>query len=82
MKEGAVGRVVGVDISEPAITDARINASKNGYEVEKDRAEGENASQSQARFVASRAELVMAKEMKGVTGPVIAVVDPAREGLH
>jgi tRNA (uracil-5-)-methyltransferase len=77
MKEGVVGRVVGVDISEPAIADAKINAELNGF--------GSSDSQSErARFVAARAEQVLAKEMKKEDGcsSVVAVVDPAREGLH
>ena len=74
MKEGAVGKVIGIDISEPAIRDAVINATKNGYS-------GEDGS---TRFVASRAELVMQTETQNVERctPMVAVVDPAREGLH
>uniref|UniRef100_A0A6U0TIE3 Methyltransferase domain-containing protein n=1 Tax=Eucampia antarctica TaxID=49252 RepID=A0A6U0TIE3_9STRA len=72
MKEGAVGKVVGIDISEPAIKDAKINAEKNGY----------SGSDDVARFVASRAELVMAEETRKVDCAMVAVVDPARDGLH
>jgi tRNA (uracil-5-)-methyltransferase len=73
MKEGACGRVVGVDISIPAIEDAKINAALNGF------------TEAQTRFVASRAEHVLAEELKtlqGGTRSIVAVVDPAREGLH
>lgn len=74
MKEGAVGKVVGIDISEPAIRDAVINAEKNGYK----------ASDGCTKFVASRAEKVMYNEIKSVGRdvPIVAIVDPAREGLH
>jgi tRNA (uracil-5-)-methyltransferase len=80
MKEKAVGRVVGVDISEPAIEDAKINASLNGF------GESTDSSASQlTRFVASRAESVLYEEIAKVRNAVpsiVAVVDPAREGLH
>jgi len=74
LKEGAVGKVVGIDIAEPAIRDAVINATRNGYS-------GEDGS---TRFVASRAEFVMQSETQNVDKgtPMVAVVDPAREGLH
>lgn len=74
MKEGVAGRVLGVDISEPAIEDAKANAVRNGY-----------GDEGVTRFVASRAELVLAEELQkpDVKGkPIVAVVDPAREGLH
>lgn len=74
MKEGVAGRVLGVDISEPAILDAKANAVRNGY-----------GDEGVTRFVASRAELVLAEELQkpDVKGkPIVAVVDPAREGLH
>jgi tRNA (uracil-5-)-methyltransferase len=74
MKQGAVSSVVGVDISEPAISDANANAKLNGLE--------ENV-----RFIASKAEAVMGHEThmlksRGKEHSVVAVVDPAREGLH
>lgn len=81
MKEGVVGKVVGVDISEPAILDAQNNAGANGYTNE-----GGNEEGAVTRFVASRAEHVMdseiakAKKAKGIK--FVAVVDPARDGLH
>jgi tRNA (uracil-5-)-methyltransferase len=76
MKEGVVGRVVGVDISEPAIEDAKINAELNGF--------GSVDSSERTRFVAARAEHVLLKEIRkeGDCVSVVAVVDPAREGLH
>ena len=80
MKEGAVGRVVGVDISEPAIEDAKNNAIANGYKNEE-----EGTGESTTRFVASRAEHVMSKEISKAEKAgmnFVAVVDPAREGLH
>ena len=77
MKEGVVGRVVGVDISEPAIADAKINAVLNGFGSSDDQSE-------RTRFVAGRAEQVLAKEMKreDACSSIVAVVDPARDGLH
>ncbi len=79
MKEGAVGRVVGVDISEPAIADAKINAEINGFASSDD-----SQPSDRTRFIAARAEDVLAKELKkeSTTTNVIAVVDPARDGLH
>ena len=82
MKEGVVGKVVGVDISEPAIEDAKKNAEANGYKNE----EGDKKEGVITRFVASRAEHVMQKEIeKAKRSPgvkFVAVVDPARDGLH
>lgn len=73
LKEGAAGRVVGIDISEPAIKDAWINAKKNGYSEDDDI----------VSFVASRAESVMQSEIqKAGNCPMVAIVDPARDGLH
>ena len=74
MKEGAVEKVVGIDIAEPAIKDAIINAEKNGY----------IGTEGCAKFVASRAEHVMRSEIKKADRdvPMVAIVDPAREGLH
>ncbi len=82
MKEGAVGKVVGIDISEPAIKDAIINAERNGYKCSEESSSWAN--NELTRFIASRAELVMNKEASNVPRNchVIAVVDPAREGLH
>jgi tRNA (uracil-5-)-methyltransferase len=74
MKEGVVGKVIGIDIAEPAIKDAVDNAIRNGYSNE----------DSLTKFVASRAEAVMHDEIKnaGDNMHMVAVVDPAREGLH
>mmetsp|Transcript_25114 Transcript_25114/g.29041 ORF Transcript_25114/g.29041 Transcript_25114/m.29041 type:complete len:773 (-) Transcript_25114:1176-3494(-) len=83
LTKGVVGRVVGVDISKPAIEDAMANAKRNGFYVDENK--------GKTRFVASRAELVMAKELRrandveGNNSPphsIVAVVDPARDGLH
>lgn len=75
MKEGVVGQVVGVDISEPAIENAKMNAELNGLDVE-----------TKIRFVAARAEEVLSQEIgRAKQDPditFVAVVDPAREGLH
>lgn len=78
MKEGAVGRVLGVDISEPAIEDAKINAELNGFGTSGDESD-------RTRFVAAKAEDVLGHELKkerSSSSPVVAVVDPARDGLH
>jgi tRNA (uracil-5-)-methyltransferase len=71
-KQGAVGKVIGVDISEPAIADAIVNAKRNGF------------NEDETRFIASRAELVMQEEIHKADREhnIVAVVDPAREGLH
>lgn len=80
MKEGVVGSIVGVDISEPAIDDAKKNAVLNGFDVIA-------TESSKTRFVAARAEQVLAHEIakarkcNSATNFVV-VVDPAREGLH
>jgi tRNA (uracil-5-)-methyltransferase len=78
MKEGVVGRVLGVDISEPAIDDAKRNAEKNGWPSED--AGGDSALVT-TRFVASRAEQALASEMNEIrkgSFPIVAVVDPGR----
>jgi tRNA (uracil-5-)-methyltransferase len=78
LKEGAVGSVVGVDISAPAIEDAKINAELNGFGSSGD-------AKKRTRFVAARAEKVLSAEIgKAKTSGLkfVAVVDPAREGLH
>jgi tRNA (uracil-5-)-methyltransferase len=77
MKEGVVGRVVGVDISAPAIANAIRNASLNGYDVD--------CEQSKVRFVAERAEKALHHEIRKYQGSdldFVALVDPARGGLH
>lgn len=76
LKEGVVGRVVGVDISNPAIENAKRNAELNGLADE---------IPSKARFVADRAERVLQQEIKNVSDlgmDFVALVDPARAGLH
>ena len=87
MKEGVVGHVVGVDISEPAIRDARRNASLNGFGDDSSEEQGSNVDicEQKVKFVAGRAEDVLAKEIgkaKESGLHFVAVVDPAREGLH
>ncbi|CAB9530857.1 C(5)-methyltransferase homolog [Seminavis robusta] len=84
MKEGVVGKVVGVDISAPAIDDAKANATLNGFGPSSD----DNKEQNETtRWVAARAEHVMNAELKrareaGNFEKVVAIVDPARDGLH
>lgn len=89
MKEGVVGKIVGVDISLPAIDDAKANAQLNGFGAASDGSDNNendgNNSTSKTRFVAARAEHVMQRELKQQGShydSVIAVVDPARDGLH
>jgi tRNA (uracil-5-)-methyltransferase len=63
----------GREIACGRVVDAKINAELNGF------------TEAQTRFVASRAELVLAEELKtlqGGTSSIVAVVDPAREGLQ
>lgn len=77
MKEGAVGQVVGVDISEPAIADAKRNAEINGYPHDS----------NTTRFIASRAEHVLHDEINQSKRSdddrhFAVIVDPARDGLH
>ena len=73
LKAGVVGKLVGVDISVPAIEDARINAKKNGF-----------TAAGVADFVAAAAEKVLPATLAKVPcdATIIAVVDPARDGLH
>jgi tRNA (uracil-5-)-methyltransferase len=88
LKEGVVGKLIGIDIAEPAIADAKINAEKNGYRNNADESNNEGVT----RFVASAAEKIMPEIMKEITTSiregttttplVVAVVDPARNGLH
>mmetsp|Transcript_22083 Transcript_22083/g.50467 ORF Transcript_22083/g.50467 Transcript_22083/m.50467 type:complete len:707 (-) Transcript_22083:269-2389(-) len=94
MSEGIVGKVVGVDISRPAILDARRNAVRNGMmkDVTKDEDSKNEMDKSIGadheeivRFIDSRAELVLSSETYKArfnSGPTYAIVDPAREGLH
>jgi tRNA (uracil-5-)-methyltransferase len=88
MKEGVVGEIVGVDISAPAIDDAKANAQLNGFGAASEGGDNNidvnNNGGSKTRFVAARAEHVMQRELKQGShyDRVIAVVDPARDGLH
>lgn len=73
LKEGVVGKLVGVDIAEPAIEDAKVNAEKNGF-----------TDKNTTQFIASAAEKVLPETMYNIPedSPIVAVVDPARDGLH
>ena len=102
LKAGVVGQVVGVDISEPAIADANRNAILNGYTTNQmstgdDKSNDNDCNNPSTRFVASRAELVLGREILNAKQrqrqndetndtmrkmKFVAVVDPAREGLH
>lgn len=78
-----MGKLVGVDIAEPAILDAKVNATKNGFSND-DNSSMDDKDSFLTRFIASPAEKVLAEEMKSIARntPVVAVVDPARDGLH
>jgi tRNA (uracil-5-)-methyltransferase len=98
LKARVVGQVIGVDISEPAIADAKRNATLNGFSTNTSEDESnDNIGSQDTRFVASRAELVLGREIHNAKQrqrvnatddtttkdlQFIAVVDPAREGLH
>lgn len=77
LKNGACDRVVGCDISIPAISDANRNKKLNGLDED-------------CSFIAGKAEDVLrdqikdeqASQTKGTKVKYVAVVDPAREGLH
>ena len=73
LKEGVVGKLIGVDIAAPAIADAKANAEKNGY-----------TDDATTRFLAAPAEQVLPDTVKALPrdAPIVAVVDPARDGLH
>ncbi|GMI33146.1 hypothetical protein TeGR_g1744 [Tetraparma gracilis] len=78
INKGACDMVVGVDIAEPAIENARENSLLNGQDG------------TTTRWVAGKAEDVMRDEIKRALGETetsnvdnfVAVVDPARTGLH
>ncbi len=61
-------QVVGIELCEPAVLDARANALLN--EV------------TNARFIAAPAESVLHTCTTSISGEAIAVVDPPRGGLH
>ena len=70
-----VEKLIGVEMCEAAVADARINATKNGF--------------TNASFVASKAEAVLGnmlhEENAGPGGNgkrIVAIVDPPRAGLH
>jgi tRNA (uracil-5-)-methyltransferase len=86
LKSSVVSRVIGVDISVPAIRDAERNAALNGFGGGGNEG-AEETERERVRFIAARAEEVLAKEIskarEGFPGmEFVSVVDPAREGLH
>jgi len=88
LSKNVVDYVIGVDISEPAIKDANINANKNGYVIAKDDNDYDE-NNTKVKFIASKAESILSKEISKIFSlydedevSIIAVVDPAREGLH
>jgi tRNA (uracil-5-)-methyltransferase len=63
--------VIGIDIEEEAIADAKRNAEKNGI--------------ANASFIAGKAEEVLPQVLATKAGEgakIVCVVDPPREGLH
>ncbi|MBI4676030.1 MAG: 23S rRNA (uracil(1939)-C(5))-methyltransferase RlmD [Elusimicrobia bacterium] len=64
---GRTGRVVGIEGSRTAVQDAILNARANGVR--------------NVRFLAGRAEGLLAKAIREAAGPAAAVVDPPRGGL-
>ncbi len=65
---GAAGRVIGVEVVEQAVADARDNARRNGIE---------NAE----FFCGDAGQAALALERQGIR-PDVAVVDPPRKGLN
>ena len=65
---GAAGKVIGVEVVEQAVTDARENARRNGIE---------NAE----FFCGDAGKAALALEAKGVI-PDVVIVDPPRKGLN
>ena len=65
-----VKKLIGIEIVEDAVLDARKNASENGI--------------SNAEFVCGKAEEALAQVLKQIeTGQTpLAIVDPPRSGLH
>ena len=61
-----------MDIAEPAIADAKVNAKKNGFTDE-----------ATTKFIASAAEKVLPNTMQDLPTdvPIVAVVDPSRDGV-
>jgi len=64
-----VKQVIGVEMCAGALECAKLNAEANGVK--------------NVKFVCSRAELVMQGLLNGqAAGPMVAIVDPPRSGLH
>lgn len=61
-------RVIGVELVEQAVEDAQHNASLNGVQ--------------NCEFIPGKAEVVLPGLVSQLRGPVVAVVNPARSGLH
>ena len=83
-----MGVLVGIDIAEPAIADARINVRRNGFR--QDETAGNAGVATTTRFMASAVEKVLPDVMRDISSGgargakpvVVAVIDPARDGLH
>lgn len=65
---GAAGKVIGVEVVEQAVADARENAKRNGIE-------------NVEFFCGDAGKAALALEEKGITADVV-VVDPPRKGLN
>ena len=68
----AVRRVIGIELSDAAVADARANAALNEID--------------NATFLASKAEAAIKRVLTGLTAEdrqhLVAIVDPPRAGLH
>eukprot|EP00026_Physarum_polycephalum_P000471 Phypoly_transcript_00472.p2 GENE.Phypoly_transcript_00472~~Phypoly_transcript_00472.p2 ORF type:complete len:588 (-),score=89.43 Phypoly_transcript_00472:2960-4543(-) len=65
----SVKEVLGIEMSEDAVADANVNAELNGHK--------------NVKYIAGKVEDVLAKSFSTLSsGPIIAVVDPPRPGLH
>lgn len=89
LKENMVDYVIGIDISQPAIRDAIRNAKENNVKVIEDNSALLEDDEPKVKFIASKAEAVLENEIESIYKlfdpeevHIIAVVDPARDGLH
>ena len=89
-KAGVCSQVLGIDISEPSIHNARQNAALNGAIHNSNTTNNDdnttinNDDDTTIKFIANRAEAVLEEELHQLPKdvPVVAVVDPPRSGLH
>ena len=89
LKEKMEDYVIGIDISQPAIRDAIQNATQNNIQVINDNTALLENNEPKIKFIASKAEAALDNEIKEIYKlfdpeevHIVAVVDPARDGLH